>query len=84
MSDELEKLRKEIDRADRNLLKAWEERRKVSGKIGKYKKKNGMKVIDRKREKKVIEEKTKFTKIDPKSVKKLYSVIIKDSRGLQC
>ena len=48
--DDLTALRQEIDRADRALLRAFDERMDVAARIGAWKKARGMAVLDRSRE----------------------------------
>ncbi|MTI47373.1 chorismate mutase [Sporosalibacterium faouarense] len=53
--DDLEKLRREIDKIDEELVKNFEKRMEVVLRIGEYKKKNGLSVINKSREDDVIE-----------------------------
>ena len=52
MSD-IEKLRKEIDKIDTNMIVLIRKRFETARKIGKYKRKNGLRIRDLKREKSV-------------------------------
>lgn len=79
----LEKYRKEIDAIDKKLLQLFEKRFNVSKKVGEYKKKNKMKIFDKKREKEIIEKRTNETKLSSLFVKKLYKLIFKESKRLQ-
>jgi chorismate mutase/prephenate dehydrogenase len=47
-------LRKEIDKTDRAILKLLSKRMKLVRKIGKIKRKYGMRIVDRKREKEIL------------------------------
>jgi len=51
----LEKYRKEIDKINNQMVRLLAKRLSLVKKIGAYKKKNGMKVYDRKREKIILE-----------------------------
>ena len=53
--DELEKLRKEIDEIDRLLVTLFEFRMEIAVKIGQYKRKNNLPVLNSVREEEVIE-----------------------------
>ena len=51
---ELEQYRQEIDRIDGELVKLFLERMAVTGKVGEYKQREGIPVLDANREKQVI------------------------------
>ncbi|URZ01461.1 shikimate dehydrogenase [Clostridium felsineum] len=61
---ELEEIRKEIDRVDKNITELFEERMKLVIKVAEYKKENNVPIIDSKREKNVIEKNIKYLKDD--------------------
>lgn len=50
---ELDKLRKEINKVDKELVSLFEKRMKLVKEIGKYKKENNLPVLDMKREEEV-------------------------------
>ena len=79
----LEELRKEIDECDKDLLKLLKKRMFLSKKIGDYKRRNKMKIFDKKREKILILKLKKFKSLDEKFLEKLYKVIFKYSKKLQ-
>ena len=58
---ELEQYRQEIDRIDGELVKLFLERMAVTGKVGEYKQRQGIPVLDASREKQVIAAKTALT-----------------------
>lgn len=58
---ELEQYRQEIDRIDGELVKLFLERMAVTGKVGEYKQREGIPVLDANREKQVIAAKTALT-----------------------
>lgn len=58
--NELEELRKRIDKIDRELLPLFLERMEVCSKVADYKRKVGMAVLDSKREAEVLAEKVKL------------------------
>jgi len=77
------KLRKEINKIDRETIRLLRKRFKISRSIGYYKKKNKLKIRDLKRENKIIEEKIKESKLNKVFVKNLYNLIFKESRRIQ-
>ena len=52
---DMEKKRAEIDELDGYIVKLFLRRMQISGEIGRYKKENGLRVYDEKREKEVFE-----------------------------
>ncbi len=76
MDEELKKLRKEIDQIDREILASVEKRIETAGRIGALKKKKDLPISDPAREKEVLDNAAKSTKLDQKFVKGLFSSII--------
>ena len=80
--EDLAALRREIDRADRALLRAFDARMAVAAKIGAWKKANGLAVLDRSRE---------AAKLDavaaqsgyPEAARQLYETLMRLSREEQ-
>lgn len=83
MNEELDRLRKEVDELDRKLIEIIKERLIISREIGNCKKKNGLKIRDRKREKEIIEDRLEKSSLDACFVKKLFKLIINESRRVQ-
>lgn len=82
---ELEQYRQEIDRIDGELVKLFLERMAVTGKVGEYKQRAGIPVLDAGREKQVIAAKTALTD-DPArkaDIAALYEGIMAISRRQQ-
>ncbi|WP_130869699.1 bifunctional chorismate mutase/prephenate dehydratase [Intestinimonas massiliensis (ex Afouda et al. 2020)] len=82
---ELEQYRQEIDRIDGELVKLFLERMAVTGKVGEYKQRAGIPVLDAGREKQVIAAKTALTD-DPArkaDIAALYESIMAISRRQQ-
>ena len=82
---ELEGYRQEIDRIDGELVKLFLERMAVTGKVGEYKQRAGIPVLDAGREKQVIAAKTALTD-DPArkaDISALYESIMAISRRQQ-
>ncbi len=75
--------RKKIDKIDNKIMKLLEKRLESARKIGKYKKKHGIKIIDRKREKEILLDRVKKSKLSKDFTKRLFSVIIHESRRVQ-
>jgi len=80
---ELEKLRSEINRIDNSLLDLLSNRMEISVKVGEYKKKNNIQVLDSSREKELIERLISYSNIDNDLVKDLWNIIMKYSKKLQ-
>ena len=57
--NELELCRKEIDAIDKEMARLYEERMKIVSRVAEYKIKNGMPVLDQKREGEIIERRTR-------------------------
>jgi chorismate mutase len=83
---DIKKLRTEIDKIDTGILVLLKKRFDVAKQISKYKKKNGLKIVDKKREKEVllrIREKSKKLGINPGFTWPTFEKIIKQSRKIQ-
>lgn len=68
----LEKLRKEIDDIDAQMIDLFQKRMAVSKEIATYKKLNNIEIFDEDREKIVIEKNTKFLDDDIKDFAKIF------------
>lgn len=82
---QLDDLRQEIDRIDKEMVALFEKRMAITEQVGKYKQGIGMPVLDRSREKQVLEGKTALVS-DPKmktGVTLLYETIMGISRRQQ-
>ncbi len=80
----LDELRKQIDRTDQMLLTSFVTRMRISANIAEYKKKNGLPVLDEKREQEKLEEIRKLSPDDMEgSCVMLYNKIMELSRELQ-
>ena len=82
---ELEQYRARIDAIDRQIVPLFLERMAVTGKVGEYKKENGLPVLDSSREKEVLAAKTALA-ADPSEradVASLYESILAISRRQQ-
>ncbi len=73
------KERKEIEDVDSKVFELLEKRFLIVEKIGKIKKENNIKVLDRKREEEIIEKAINSSKLSPEFVKKIYKLIFKES-----
>lgn len=86
MNDELLKLRKQIDATDEELLNILAKRIQIVDKIGKLKKNNGIKPLDKQRWKKVLDSKllkAKSLNLPEQFIKKIYSLIHKQSLEIE-
>jgi len=75
--------RKKIDKIDRQIIGLLEKRLESARKIGEYKRKNKIKIIDRKREKEILNERVNESKLDKNFTKKLFKLMILESRRVQ-
>lgn len=80
--DDLAALRREIDRADRVLLRAFDERMAVAAKIGAWKKEHGMAVLDRSREAAKLDAVAAMSE-HPEAARQLYETLMRLSREEQ-
>ena len=85
--EDLAKLRKEIDAADKKLLEALKERFDVCIRIAQWKKKEGIEITDSSRENLMIQKRTEqFASLgfnDLEFIKKIYSSILDKSKQIQ-
>jgi len=82
----IEKYRREIDHIDHKIIHLLYKRFNMAKEIAKEKKKEGLDIRDKKRERKVLRDKSSLAKrygISVKLTKKLYTLIMKESRRLQ-
>ena len=76
MDEELGSLRKEIDVLDKGILTLVEKRVETAKKIGTIKAEKGLQISDPAREKEVLDNVSKATKLDKSFVTGLFSSII--------
>lgn len=75
----LERSREMIDLIDKRIFELIEKRLEYSKKIGDYKKEKGLKIVDKEREKKIINEKAGKFVFDKKFIEKFYRLIFNES-----
>ncbi|VVB78307.1 Chorismate mutase [uncultured archaeon] len=75
--------RKEIDKIDKKIMKLIETRLYHARKLGEYKKKNGIPIIDKKREKEIIRDRVSKSKLSKEFTSKLFLLMINESRRVQ-
>jgi len=83
---ELENYRKQYDNINNEILNAIKKRQDLSIKVGDFKKKNNMKIIDLGREKIMLEELSKKAiklGLDKTFINQVFKLIIQNSRDLQ-
>lgn len=71
--------RKMINKIDKKLFALLEERMTCAKKIGEYKKKNNIEIVDKKREKQIIENGYLNSHLNSHFIKKIYRVIFDES-----
>ena len=82
--ERIEYLRKKIDLIDKNIVRLLSLRFELTKQIGNCKKKNKIKIIDRKRELQIIKNIKKYsTKTSQKFLQKIFGKIIDYSRKIQ-
>jgi len=77
--NKLEANREMIDLIDARIMKLLKKRLECSKNIGDYKKENGLKIIDSKRENEIIKNKIKKSDLDKDFIKEFYKLIFKQS-----
>ncbi len=84
--DALQEYRKEINKIDKELLKLLKNRLDVVIKIGEYKKKNNLPIVDKKREKELIQ----YLEVEAEKIglrktviKKIWLVLFKEAYTLE-
>ena len=60
----LDELRKQIDEIDKNMASLFEKRMKIVEEIGRFKKENGLEILDEAREKQVIDKNLNYIEED--------------------
>jgi len=73
----LKNFRKDLDKIDKEIIFLLNKREKISKKVGIYKKKNKMKIQDKKREKQMLD------KISKNYLKDIFKIIMRNSREIQ-
>jgi chorismate mutase/prephenate dehydrogenase len=82
----IEKIRKEIDAIDEELIGLIKKRLSLMSKVAAYKIKNNMPIVDSRRENEVIASKRKTAEelnINPNLIEGIYKELIKESRQIQ-
>lgn len=82
---DLQELRDEIDRIDRQMTELFEKRMEISSQVAEYKINTGMKVFDQERERKVIQKVKELThsEFNSHGIEELFQQIMAMSRKLQ-
>ncbi len=86
MPEELENLRKKIDKIDFKILQNLAERFALVSKVAECKAKNKLPILDRKREEEMTKTRktlAKKYKLDESTIEKLFKLILKTSRSKQ-
>jgi chorismate mutase len=86
MKTDLNSLRKEIDKIDREIINQLSKRIKIIKKIGDYKKRNKLRVYSPEREKEIITKIKKFAaskNINKALIEKIYKNILNQAREIQ-
>ncbi|RLI87570.1 MAG: chorismate mutase [Candidatus Altiarchaeales archaeon] len=76
MEEELEGLRKGIDEIDKKIVNLIEDRVEIAKKISGIKKKKGLEITDSEREKEVLGNVSRHTRLDKEFIKNLFKSII--------
>lgn len=82
----LKAYRNQIDKLDKKLIEILSKRFEIAKKVGVYKKENNIPVLDKSREKDLLDTKEKLAKgagIDGKFISGIFKLIIKESRKKQ-
>ena len=81
--NKLDHYRKKIDLIDKNIIKLLSQRFELTKQIGDYKKKNNIKVVDKKRELQVINNIKKYSHKHKKFIIDIFKKIINYSKKIQ-
>lgn len=84
--DTLEELRKQIEQADARIIEVLAKRQELSKQIGVLKSKEGKKIVDRSREKKLFEYYEHLSRqhhLQEEFINRLFKIIISNSRKVQ-
>ncbi|HJN58574.1 MAG TPA: chorismate mutase [Dehalococcoidia bacterium] len=79
-TDKIGNLRKKIDRLDLELIKVIDKRQKIANEIVKIKIKNEIPIEDLKREKEIINQLSKKSKLSNEFIEDIFQVIFKKSK----
>ena len=79
-TDKIGNLRKKIDRLDLELIKVIDKRQKIANEIVKIKIKNVIPIEDLKREKEIINQLSKKSKLSNEFIEDIFQVIFKKSK----
>jgi chorismate mutase len=82
----MQQIRNQIDGIDKKVIGLLGKRMKLAAELGRLKKKEGLPVLDKKREAEMlakIEKAAKKQGLNPLFAKKLYNEILKESRKIQ-
>lgn len=82
----MQQIRDQIDGIDKKVIGLLSKRMKLAAELGRLKKKEGLPVLDKKREAEMLAEIEKSAKeqgLNPLFAKKLYGQILKESRKIQ-
>ncbi len=81
--NKFEKYRRQIDKINNKIISLLAERMKIVKKVGEYKKKNNMKITDKKREEKIYAEVRRNAKkydLFPEYIEQVFRCIISNSK----
>ena len=86
MNLDLKDYREQIDKIDREIVLLLARRFEIVGKISDYKKKNNLQVLDKKREKVILEEKLNLAQknnLDEEFIVDIFKKIMEQSKKIQ-
>ncbi|MGC8867061.1 MAG: chorismate mutase [Elusimicrobiales bacterium] len=83
LDHQIKKLRKEIDIIDKKIIMLLDERFEIVKRIGVIKKRLKLPITDKKREKEILTKVNKISFNYSKQITKLYTHIIKLSKGIE-
>ena len=82
----LDQIRKKIDKIDDQIIHLLVKRKACTLDVGKYKKENGLKIFQPKREQEVLKARSRLAKkygLDQGFIRDIFKSIFKDSRKIQ-
>src|SRR5471030_1201566 len=85
LSRQMQRLRQQVDRIDLKMLRLLQQRTKLSGQIGKMKRRHGAVIYVPERERELVTRLTRLNKgqLPPRAIAALYREIMSSSRAAQ-
>jgi chorismate mutase len=83
MDKDIEKLRREINNVDQELVSLLAKRFQLTSQIGAIKREKGLKVFDKNREQEILEKWLQVSDLEPEFLKNILNLILSESKKRQ-